>query len=87
MPTLSALDMVTAILLLYRGSATRAVLGNVGYYRKALHIAYITTLTHLTPHFTHLRGLPHLPHHYTNLRSLTHLTHLKSLVIQTSGCH
>ena len=31
-PTLSALDMVTAILFLNRGSATRAVLGNVGYY-------------------------------------------------------
>ena len=47
-PTLGALDMVTPILLLNRGSATRAVLGNVGYY--TLHILKLLHILHIILH-------------------------------------
>ena len=91
-PTLSALDMVTAILFLNRGSATRAVLGNVGYYRKPVHFAlhilqlfhilHILEVLHILHHFSLLKSLTDLTYDFTELGSLTRLfTPLESLAI------
>ena len=56
--TLSALDMVTAILLLYWRSATRAVLGNVGYY--TLHMLQLLHILHPILHILEVFHIFHI---------------------------
>ena len=78
-PTLGALDMVTPILLLNRGSAARAVLGNVGYY--TLHILQLLHSLHI---ILHILEVFHIFHIILHILKVLHILHM---AIHSHPCH